>query len=132
METGAQAFAHHHGYYGDTELHQSDNGSEFRSDFVAAVEDTGAKHRYSRPYRKNEQAHIENFNKSLRSECLGDAHYSVCELEKVQAKATEFVHHYIHQRMSVGLPDMMTPAQFQEWHARDPEHARVALEKVYG
>ena len=132
METGAQAFAHHHGYYGDTELHQSDNGSEFRTDFVAAVESTGATHRYSRPYKKNEQAHIENFNKALRNECLGDAHYYVSELAEVQQKVDEFARHYIHQRWHMGLPDMMTPAQFQDWYDRDPERARVALEKVYG
>ncbi|PSO43126.1 hypothetical protein BRC19_02265 [Candidatus Saccharibacteria bacterium QS_5_54_17] len=132
METGARAFAHHHGYYGDTELHQSDNGSEFRTDFVAAVEDTGAKHRYSRPYKKNEQAHIENFNKALRSECLGKAYYSTSELAEVQQKVDEFIRHYIHQRWHMGLPDMITPAQFQEWYANDPERAKVALEKVYG
>jgi hypothetical protein len=50
----------------------------------------------------------------------------------VQAKAAEFVRHYITERWHMGLPDMMTPAQFQDWHARDPEHARLALEKVYG
>ena len=132
METGAQAFAHHHGYYGDTELHQSDNGSEFQTDFVAAVESTGARHRYSRPYKKNEQAHIENFNKALRSEGLGDAYYSVSELEQVQAKVDEFARHYIHARWHMGLPDMMTPAQFQECCDHDPERAKVALEKVYG
>ncbi|PSO44244.1 hypothetical protein BRC21_01715, partial [Candidatus Saccharibacteria bacterium SW_7_54_9] len=132
METGAKAFTRHHGYYGDTELHQSDNGSEFRSDFVAAVEDSGATHRYSRPYKKNEQAHIENFNKALRNECLGEAHYHISELEAVRARAAEFACHYIHQRWHMGLPDMMTPAQFQDWYARDPERAKVALEKVYG
>ena len=140
MDTGAQAFVFHSGFYHagldiqDLEAltHQSDNGSEFRTDFVAAVESTGARHRYSRPYKKNEQAHIENFNKALRSECLGDAHYRVCELEEVQAKVDEFAGHYIHQRWHMGLPDMMTPAQFQEWYDYDPERARVALEKVYG
>jgi transposase InsO family protein len=64
METGAQAFVFHSGFYHaglatqDLEAltHQSDNGSEFRSAFVAAVEEAGAKHRYARPYKKNEQA----------------------------------------------------------------------------
>ncbi|PSO43495.1 hypothetical protein BRC19_00305 [Candidatus Saccharibacteria bacterium QS_5_54_17] len=132
METGVQAFARHHQYYGPAGLHQSDNGSEFRTDFVAAVESTGATHRYSRPYKKNEQAHIENFNKALRSECLGDAYYSTSELAEVQQKVDEFAGHYIHQRWHMGLPDMMTPAQFQDWHNRDPKRAKVALEKVYG
>ena len=140
MESGAQAFVFHSGFYHaglatqnlEALTHQSDNGSEFRTDFVAAVEDTGAKHRYSRPYKKNEQAHIENFNKALRSECLGDAHYHVSELAEVQQKVDDFARHYIHQRWHMGLPDMMTPAQFQEWYARDPERAKVALEKVYG
>lgn len=138
METGAVAFERHvrdyHACLSAADIagltHQSDNGSEFQSDFVEAITNTGAKHRYSRPYKKNEQAHIENFNKALRSECLGDAHYAASEQEAVQLRVDEFVGHYFNRRWHMGLPDMMTPAQFRDWYSRDPESAKVALAKV--
>lgn len=140
METGAAAFERHvRDYHAGLDAadragltHQSDNGSEFQSAFVEAVTDTGAKHRYSRPYKKNEQAHIENFNKALRNECLGDAHYAAAELGAVQQRADEFAGHYVHERWHMGLPGMMTPARFRDWYAREPKRAKVALDKVYG
>ena len=37
-------------------------------------------HRIARPYKKNEQAFIEAFNRSLRRECLGWAKYQPKEI----------------------------------------------------
>lgn len=131
METGAKAFARHHGFYGEVLLHQSDNGSEFQSDFRRAVEAV-SRHRYSRPYKKNEQSHIENFNKSFRSECFPGAEYSPEDLPILQQQADRYTRHYIHRRWHMGLPDMMTPAQFRHEYRYDPESAKLALAKVYG
>lgn len=132
METGAKAFAVHSAFYGSVALHQSDNGSEFQSLFVTAVETSGAKHRYSRPYKKNEQAHIENFNKSLRSECFPGSEYDPKDIARLQKQADQFTEHYINRRWHMGLPDMMTPAQFKQYYERDPETATLALAKVTG
>lgn len=131
METGAKAFTRHHGFYGEVLLHQSDNGSEFQSDFRRAVEAI-SRHRYSRPYKKNEQSHIENFNKSLRSECFPGAEYSPEDLPVLQQQADCYTRHYIHRRWHMGLPEMMTPAQFRHEYRHDPESAKLALAKVYG
>jgi IS30 family transposase len=130
METGAQAFAYHNAVYGTVKLHQSDNGSEFQTTFRIAVEAV-AEHRYSRPYKKNEQAHIENFNKALRNECFGKIHYKVEQLEEVRLQAKLFTQHYINNRWHMGLPDLMTPAQFKEFYLSDPETATLALANVY-
>ena len=111
METGAKALAYHSQFYGPVELQQSDNGSEFQTRFLEAVYASGSTHRYSRPYKKNEQAHIENFNKALRNECFGKLHYKAEQLEEVRLQAKLFTQHYIHERWHMGLPDMMTPAQ---------------------
>lgn len=131
MATGATAFTSHAHFYGTTELHQSDNGSEFQSLFVDAVTASGAKHRYSRPYKKNEQSHIENFNKSLRNECFPRGEYRQEDIHKLQQQANEFTKHYINRRWHMGLPDTMTPRQFKEFYANDPEAAKLALAKVY-
>ncbi|MFZ1679951.1 MAG: helix-turn-helix domain-containing protein [Rhizobiaceae bacterium] len=129
MATGANAFAIHNMFYGPTILHQSDNGSEFQTTFREAVENV-SEHRYSRPYKKNEQSHIENFNKSLRSECFPRGEYQQKDIVKLQKQANEFTHHYINRRWHMGLPNMMTPAQFKEYYKKDPEAATLELAKV--
>ena len=127
MKSGKDAFLRQKSYYGDVELHQSDNGSEFQTDFVDAVKSTGSKHRYSRPYKKNEQSHIENFNRSLRAECFQYADYARWSVGEMQKQADEYCHYYIHERWHMGLPDMMTPAEFKDYYNKDPEHAKLEL-----
>lgn len=127
MQSGKEAFMRQKAYYGNVKLHQSDNGSEFQTDFVEAVIATGSKHRYSRPYKKNEQSHIENFNRSLRAECFQYADYARWSVEEMQKEADKFCHFYIYERWHMGLPDMMTPAEFKDYYNKDPEHAKLEL-----
>lgn len=129
MNTGAGAFAIHNAFYGRTVLHQSDNGSEFQTTFREAVEAV-SEHRYSRPYKKNEQSHIENFNKSLRSECFPRGEYQQKDIAELQERANRFTKHYINRRWHMGLPDMMTPAQFKQYYKDNPETATLELAKV--
>jgi len=129
MATGAIAFAQHDDFYGHTLLHQSDGGSEFQTTFREAVEAV-AEHRYSRPYKKNEQSHIENFNKALRSECFPRGEYQQKDIPKLQEQANEFTKHYITRRWHMGLPKLMTPAQFKQYYEEDPEAATLELTKV--
>lgn len=131
MTTGAKTFATQKQFYGAVATHQSDNGSEFQTLFVDAVKASGAAHRYSRPYKKNEQSHIENFNKALRSECFPRGEYEGKDIPKLQQQANEFTKHYIERRWHMGLPNLMTPRQFTEYYQQDPEAATLALAKVY-
>lgn len=131
MITGAKAFAIQKQFYGAVATHQSDNGSEFQSLFVQAVTASGATHRYSRPYKKNEQSHIENFNKALRRECFPCGEYRTADIPKLQIQANEFTKHYIERRWHMGLPDLMTPKQFREYYQQNPEAATLELAKVY-
>lgn len=113
MQTGASVFAIQKRFYGTVMTHQSDNGSEFQAVFRAAVEASGSHHRYSRPHKKKEQSHIENFNKALRRECFPGASYEEKDIPSLQQQANELVRHYIHRRWHMGLPGMMTPQQFK-------------------
>ncbi len=131
MATGATALVYHNQLYGLVDLQQSDNGSEFQTTFREAVLATGSTHRYSRPYKKNEQAHIENFNKSLRNECFGKLHYKASQLEEVRLRAKLYTQHYIDERWHMGLPGLMTPAQFKDYYKQNPEAATLELTKVY-
>jgi len=130
MATGAMAFAQHSALYGKTLLHQSDGGSELQTTFREAVISSGAVHRYSRPYKKNEQSHIENFNRSLRSECFPRVAYSQEDIPQFQEQANNYTEHYIYRRWHMGLPDLMTPAQFKAYYASNPEAARLDVAKV--
>lgn len=113
--TGIKAFEKQKSFYGETDLHQSDEGSEFKGGYPEVVEISGARHRYARPYKKNDQAYIENFNRSLRSECLGWEKYKKEDKEILQKQVDEYIHHFIYERWHMGLPDMMTPAKFKRW-----------------
>lgn len=130
MSTGATAFAYHHAFYGEVVLHQSDNGSEFQTTFREAVEAV-SKHRYSRPYKKNEQSHIENFNKSVRNECFPRTKYQQKDVAALQEQANEYTKHYINRRWHMGLPDLMTPAQFKDYYEKDPVNAKLQLDEIY-
>jgi IS30 family transposase len=127
MVTGAKVFRQQKAFYGHVDTHQSDNGSEFQEAFKIAVEQTGAKHRYSRPYKKNEQAHIENFNKALRRECFPGANYNPRDIKKLQQRANEFVDFYINRRWHMGLPDMMTPAEHKQHYQSQVEGAIIRV-----
>lgn len=127
METGAKALRYHNRYYGFVGLQQSDGGPEFQTAFREAVEATGSAHRYSRPYKKNEQAHIENFNKALRNECFGKLRYHTDQLEEVRLQAKLYTQHYIHERWHMGLPDLMTPAQHRAWYTGQRKIRGVAF-----
>lgn len=132
MSTGATALDYHDQFYGSVDLHQSDNGSEFQTTFREAVLATGSAHRYSRPYKKNEQSHIENFNKALRSECFSRGEYEQKDISKLQEQASQFTQHYINRRWHMGLPDLMTPNQFKTFYQENPETATLELANVYG
>lgn len=125
--TGATVLKEQQSFYGQVAWHQSDNGSEFGEEFKATIEQTGSKHRYSRPYKKNEQAHIENFNKSLRSECFPGANYDPKDIATLQKQADEFVNFFINRRWHMGLPDAMTPAQFKDYYKINPTSAKLDL-----
>jgi transposase InsO family protein len=127
MVTGTKVFKQQKAFYGSVGTHQSDNGSEFQEAFKTAVEQTGAKHRYSRPYKKNEQAHIENFNKALRRECFPGANYNPRDIEKLQQRANRFVDFYINRRWHMGLPDMMTPAEYRRYYQNQTEGAIIRV-----
>jgi transposase InsO family protein len=112
-KTGVRALKLQLAYFGKVSLHQSDEGSEFQGDFPATVKQSGALHRYSRPYKKNDQSFIENFNRSLRKECLGWGKYQKADLKRTQARVDRYIEHFIHKRWHMGLPDMQTPNQFR-------------------
>lgn len=87
---------------------QTDGGSEFKDEFIEAVHQYAGRHRVARPYKKNEQAFIESFNKTLRKECLGWVKYPLRELPYLQKEVQEFTTYYHTERVHLSL-NMKTP-----------------------
>lgn len=83
-------------FTGLVQIIQTDGGTEFKGAFAQRVLQYCVRHRIARPYKKNEQAYIESFNRTLRKECLGRNIYRVAELPALRAEVRVFLdrHHY--------------------------------------
>ncbi len=82
---------------------QTDGGSEFKESFAHRVLTYCQRHRVARPYKKNEQAYIESFNRTVRKECLGWLHYGLEDLPQCQRDAEQFLDRYHYHRPHLGL-----------------------------
>ena len=88
---------------------QTDGGPEFNGAFARQVLHYYARHRIARPYKKNEQAYIESFNRTLRKGYLGWTTYRVAELPALQAEVRAFLARYQYHRSHLGLSPMRPP-----------------------
>jgi len=82
---------------------QTDGGSEFKKEFQDTVPNYCLRHRFARPYKKNEQAFIESFNRSLRKECLGWAKYSASEIPQLTLWVEDWLRYYHYERPHISL-----------------------------
>jgi len=97
---------------GFSEIIQTDGGSEFKADFSQAIGEYCDRHRIARPYRKNEQAFIESFNRSLRKECLGWMKYKVSQIPQLTLQVEDWLQYYHYVRPHISL-NMRPPLKLQ-------------------
>jgi len=97
--------------YQHVELLQTDGGPEFKAEFRSNIFKFADRFRVSRPYKKNEQAYIESFNRSLRKECLGWSKYKPNQISELEKELTEYLWYYHNKRPHMSL-GMKTPNQF--------------------
>lgn len=88
---------------GFSETIQVDGGSEFKDEFASKVYRYTHKFRIASPYKKNEQAYIESFNKTVRKECLGWTKYRTRELPLLMPLVEQFLKRYHYHRPHLGL-----------------------------
>ncbi len=86
-----------------SEMIQTDGGPEFKDQFKKHVHEYTNRHRVARPYKKNEQAYIESFNRTLRKECLGWSKYKQKELPTLTGEVEEFLKYYHEERPHISL-----------------------------
>ena len=109
--TDGQIFLHttmNRRYNKHSDLIQTDGGSEFKAEFKKDVTTYCNRHRYARPYKKNEQSYIESFNRSLRKECLGWSKYKQNQIKDLTAEVYNWLVYYHYKRPHIGL-GMRTP-----------------------
>lgn len=88
---------------GFSDLIQTDGGPEFKEEFKKNVYRFTTRHRIARPYRKNEQAYVESFNRSLRKECLGWARYRKYQVDYLNQVVINYLKKYHHHRPHISL-----------------------------
>lgn len=88
---------------------QTDGGPEFKGVFAQQARTYCDRHRIARPYKKNEQAYIESFNRTLRKECLGWGTYRVEELPRLIPEVHRFLDRYHYHRPHLGFVPMRPP-----------------------
>ncbi len=95
---------------GHVKLLQTDGGPEFKAEFESEASLFCERHRVARPYRKNEQAYIESFNRTVRKECLGWAKYRVTQLSECQDMVEAFLkrYHYHRPHMGKGMQPLLS------------------------
>lgn len=90
---------------------QTDGGSEFEAEFARQVWNYCGHHRIARPYKKNEQAHIESLNRTVRKECLGWAKYKATDQTRLMAQVEGFLERYHYHRPHLAFQPMRPPLQ---------------------
>lgn len=98
-------------FTGHVEVLQTDGGPEFKGAFAQQARAYCDRHRIARPYKKNEQAYIESFNRTLRKECLGWGTYQAGDLSRLIPEVETFLARYHYHRPHLGFSPMRPPLQ---------------------
>lgn len=89
--------------FGSCRILQTDNGGEFGRECHIVIRRFAKRHRKIHAYRKNENAYIESFNRTLRKECLGWINYKPEDKDKLQSLLNDYLIFYNTQRPHLGL-----------------------------
>ena len=82
------------------EMVQTDHGSEFSTRFTHRLQERGMRHRHSRVRQKDDQAHIERFNRTVQEECLDRTAHTI---EDFTEALKEYLPWYNGERTHMGI-----------------------------
>lgn len=89
---------------------QSDNGPEYSQFYENTLKRSGVQVRHSRLHRPNDNAHIERFNRTIQTECIGHHWNRSVPLPFQEAKLTAWLEYYNTKRVHLGI-QLRTPAE---------------------
>lgn len=79
---------------------QTDHGSEFSTWFTHGLMTMGVAHRHSRVRQKDDQAHIERFNRTVQEECLDRVAHTISSFRKA---LRVYLKYYNTERTHMGI-----------------------------
>lgn len=98
-------------YFGfEFKMVQADNGPEYGRYFERVLKGKGVATRHSRLQRPNDNAHIERFNRTIQTECIGYYWRRSVPLPRQQAKIDEYIRYYNEKRIHLGI-QLRTPSE---------------------
>ena len=89
---------------------QADNGPEYQRYFEQQMKRVNITTRHSRLHRPNDNAHIERFNRTVQTECIGYCWNRNVSLPSQQVKLTTWLAYYNTKRVHLGI-QLLTPIQ---------------------
>ena len=82
---------------------QADNGSEYGRYFEQVLHTGGIATRHSRLRRPNDNAHIERFNRTIQTECIGYYWRRSVPLSRQRDTLTAYLDYYNTERVHLGI-----------------------------
>lgn len=89
---------------------QADNGPEYGRYFEQVLRARGITTRHSRLHRPNDNAHIERFNRTIQTECIGYSWHRSVPLQHQRDTLTAYLDYYNTKRVHLGI-QMQIPTQ---------------------
>jgi len=89
---------------------QSDNGPEYGRYFEQVLRQKGIAVRHTRLHRPNDNAHIERFNRTIQTECIGHYWRRSIPLHRQRDTLAAYLDYYNQERVHLGI-QMQTPSQ---------------------
>ena len=93
---------------------QADNGPEYGRYFEQQMKRVNIQTRHSRLHRPNDNAHIERFNRTIQTECIGYYWQKSVPLSRQQDMLSVYLEHYNTKRVHLGI-QLRTPIQMLQW-----------------
>lgn len=88
---------------------QSDNGLEYGHYFEQQIQSKNIQTRHTRLHRPNDNAHIERFNRTIQTECIGYYWRRNIPLSRRQTNLNRYLDYYNQERIHLGI-QLRTPA----------------------
>ncbi len=92
---------------------QSDNGPEYSRYFEQVLRGNGIQTRHTRLHRPNDNAHIERFNRTIQTECIGYRWQRSVPLHRQRATLTAYLDYYNTKRVHLGIQMQVPTAMLQ-------------------
>jgi transposase InsO family protein len=112
----AQAVLEAQRYWGFTiSMVQTDNGPEYGRHFEQTLRVQGITTRHTRLHRPNDNAHIERFNRTIQTECIGYYWRKSVPLKRQRGTVAKYLDYYNTKRVHLGIQMQVPTAMLQRF-----------------